>query len=118
MGNRVYLFLAYISLGLGAAGVVLPLLPTTPFILLAAWLASRGSPEFSRWLEQHHRYGPLIQNWRQHKAIPTQAKWLAVIMLSISWMILFLGGAHSGLLVFLAVFFCSLAAFLISRPSC
>ncbi len=117
MRKSGYRVLAYISLGLGAAGVVLPLLPTTPFVLLAAWLASRGSPEFSHWLEQHHRYGPLIQNWRRNKAVPTQAKWLACIMLVISWLILFLTAAPGGLLIFLAVFFCGLAVFLISRPS-
>ncbi|OEY65515.1 YbaN family protein [Marinobacter sp. X15-166B] len=116
MRHRVYRLLAYLSLGLGAAGVVLPLLPTTPFVLFAAWCASRGSPEFAHWLDTHHRYGPMVRNWRDNRAVPTRAKWLACLMLSISWVTLYMGGAHIGLLVFLAVFFCSLAAFLVSRP--
>src|SRR5690554_7882794 len=62
--------LAYISALLGLAGVVLPLLPTTSFVLLAAFFASKGSPAFALWLEQHPAFGPAIEQWRAPRAIP------------------------------------------------
>src|SRR5690554_7898635 len=69
--------LAYISALLGLAGVVLPLLPTTPFVLLAAFFASKGSPAFALWLEQHPAFGPAIEQWRGRRVIPPNARLLA-----------------------------------------
>ncbi|MGQ7274457.1 YbaN family protein [Marinobacter sp. V034] len=112
-----YRALAYISVALAAAGVVLPLLPTTPFVLLAAWAASKGSPEFELWLHNHRIYGPIIQNWRDHRAVPRKAKWLAFIMLLFSWSILYWTGAPTPLLVASGLFFTGLTLFLASRPS-
>ncbi|WP_417531758.1 YbaN family protein [Marinobacter lipolyticus] len=117
-GKTVFKFLAYMFAGLGLLGVVLPLLPTTPFILLAAFCASRGSPQFALWLESHRTFGPAIENWRERRAVPLRGKIIACIMLGISWSILFLSGAPLALLVGLGVFFVGLVAFLLSRPSC
>jgi len=113
-----YRVLAYTSLGLAIAGIFLPLLPTTPFVLLAAWSAGRGSPEFHRWIHNHRTFGPIIENWETNRAVPTQAKWLACAMLMLSWGILFVSGASAWLLARLAAFFCGLLAFLFTRPSC
>lgn len=112
-----YRLLAYTSLGLAVAGIVLPLLPTTPFVLLAAWSAGRGSPEFQRWLQRHHLFGPIIENWQTHRAVPLKAKWLATAMLISSWSILLASSAPVPLLTGLAVFFCGLIIFLFTRPS-
>lgn len=109
--------LAYTSLGLGLLGVVLPLLPTTPFVLLAAWLASRGSPEFAAWLENHRTFGPMILDWRRGRVVPVRAKVLACLMLVSSWLILLATGAPGYLLLILAVFFIALAAWLVRHPS-
>lgn len=109
--------LAYISVALAAAGVVLPLLPTTPFVLLAAWAASKGSPAFELWLKNHRIYGPIINNWRDHRAVPRKAKWLALMMLTLSWSILYWTGAPIPLLIASGVFFIGLALFLATRPS-
>ncbi|MEQ9546802.1 MAG: YbaN family protein [Marinobacter sp.] len=117
-GKTVFKFLAYMFAGLGLLGVALPLLPTTPFILLAAFCASKGSPEFASWLENHRTFGPAIENWRERRAVPLRGKVLACVMLGISWSILFLSGASLALLTVLGVFFCGLAVFLLSRPSC
>lgn len=69
--------LAYVSLGLGILGVVLPILPTVPFILLAAYAAARGSDRLHRWLVEHPRFGPMIVDWQEHRTVSRKAKWLA-----------------------------------------
>lgn len=112
-----YRVLAYVSFALALAGVVLPLLPTTPFILLAAWSASRSSPAFSDWLEKHRHFGPMIEGWRTRRAVPASAKVLATTMMFASWLMLWLAGATPVLLITLGVFFAGLLAFLWSRPS-
>lgn len=76
--------LALLMLGLGVLGVVLPVLPTTPFLLVSAWAASRGWPAFERWLLAHPRLGPPVRRWREHGAVPRRAKWVASIMMVLS----------------------------------
>ncbi|MEZ0469075.1 YbaN family protein [Luteimonas salinilitoris] len=69
--------LAYASLGLGLIGVFVPGLPTTVFVLIAAWAAARGSERLHRWLLTHPRFGPAIRDWRAHGAVSRRAKWMA-----------------------------------------
>lgn len=109
-------FLAYGSVGLGAAGLILPLLPTTPFLLLAAWAAPKGSPRLANWLWQHPRFGPILIAWQSQGAIPRRAKHLAVILLLFSWLVLWLGGAAAWLLGATALLFCTVGGFVLSRP--
>jgi uncharacterized membrane protein YbaN (DUF454 family) len=74
--------LALLSIALGLVGVVLPVLPTVPFLLLAAWAASKGWPELETWLLNHAHFGPHIRQWRERGAVPRRAKWLATAMMS------------------------------------
>lgn len=117
MGKTAYRILAYISLSLGVAGIALPLLPTTPFVLLAAWCASRSSPAFEAWLHGHRTFGPVIRNWQERRAVPERAKWLALLLLATSWLMLWLMGMPFAVLVVTGVFFTGLVAFLATRPS-
>ncbi len=80
----LYIVLGSISLGLGILGIFLPLLPTTPFLLLTAALYFRGSPRLYDWLMNHKYFGPYIKNFREHKAIPLRAKILSVSLLWIT----------------------------------
>lgn len=113
----VFIALAYLSLIIAAAGVVLPLVPTTPFALLAAFFASKGSPRFAQWLEHHPRFGPMIDRWRSGRAVPTQAKVLACITLVISWGLLMALGMSAVVLVITGLLFACLAFYLITRPA-
>jgi uncharacterized membrane protein YbaN (DUF454 family) len=79
--KTVYVILGSVSLGLGIVGVFLPVLPTTPFLLLAAALYLKGSPRLYEWLIDHKYLGPYIRNYRENKAIPLRAKIVSVAML-------------------------------------
>ena len=81
MGRVFYFIGGWLALSLGLVGVVLPLLPTTPFVLVAAWCFSRSSARFHRLLVNHRLFGPLIRDWEQHGVIPLRVKWLATTMM-------------------------------------
>lgn len=72
--------LGSLSLALGVVGIFLPLLPTTPFLLLAAALYFRSSPQLYEWLLSHRRLGPYIRNFRENKAIPLRVKIVSVTL--------------------------------------
>jgi len=108
--------LAYGCIGLGTAGLVVPLLPTTPFLLVAAWAAPKGSPRLARWLHEHPRLGPTLHAWREQRAVPRRAKRLALLLLLISWLVLWLGGAVPLVLALTATLFICVATFLLTRP--
>ena len=69
--------LAYTSLGLGLVGLVLPGLPTVPFVLLSAFAAARGSERLHRRLLADRRFGPMIRDWQAGRAVSRRAKWMA-----------------------------------------
>ena len=74
------IILGTVSLVLGVIGIFLPLLPTTPFLLLAAALYVRSSEELYNWLIHQKYLGTYIRNFREHKAIPLRAKIISVTM--------------------------------------
>ena len=73
-----------ISLAIGVVGIVLPLLPTTPFVLLAAYCFSLGSVKYEHWLLTHPRFGPMVRNWRANRAVPLRIKQIALITMVLS----------------------------------
>ena len=79
-----WLGLAYACLAIGMVGIVVPVLPTTPFILLSAFAADRGSPRLHAWLVRHRVFGPAIRDWRSARSIARRAKLLAVTVMAIS----------------------------------
>ncbi|MDB5698320.1 MAG: hypothetical protein JWN69_1124 [Alphaproteobacteria bacterium] len=83
--RRLFLFSGgVISLVLGTAGVFLPLLPTVPFVLLAAFCFARSSPRLEGWLLQHRHFGPHIHSWRESRAISRSGKRAAWIAFALS----------------------------------
>ena len=84
MKTPVYRTLGVLSVALGVIGAFLPLLPTTPFLILAAWFFARSHPEWEAKLLAHPKAGPAIRAWRDHRAIPLVAKRLATVLMTIS----------------------------------
>ncbi|HTE49693.1 MAG TPA: YbaN family protein [Kofleriaceae bacterium] len=83
---RRYLLLALglLFTALGGIGVLLPLIPTTPFLILAVWAFSGSSERLHRWLLFHPRFGPPLQRWRSHRVVPWRAKITAWTMMAAS----------------------------------
>ncbi len=73
------LTLGWLCLISGFIGVFLPLLPTTPFVLLAAYFFSQSSQKMHNWLHQQKTLGPFLKEWEIHRVIPLKAKWMATI---------------------------------------
>ncbi|MDO5691904.1 MAG: YbaN family protein [Pseudomonadota bacterium] len=73
-----------VSLALGLIGVALPVMPTVPFLIVSAWAASKGWPEFEIWLLNHRLFGPPILQWRERGAVPRRAKWYSTLMMGTS----------------------------------
>jgi hypothetical protein len=78
------LALAAVCLLLGIVGVFIPVVPTVPFLVVAAWAASRSSPRLHGWLLSHPRFGHLLRDWYEAGVVPRRAKWLATLMMAAS----------------------------------
>lgn len=85
MQRTILLIIGWLAIALGTLGVFLPLLPTTPFILLAAWCFSRSSPRFHHWLLHRSWFGPYLRHWQQHKAMPPGAKSRAIAVIIVTF---------------------------------
>ena len=79
--KTICIILGTVSLVLGVIGIFVPLLPTTPFLLLTAALYFRGSPRLYQWLLNHKYFGPYIRNFRENKAIPLRAKVISLLLM-------------------------------------
>ena len=76
-----FLTIGILSLALGFLGIFLPLLPTTPFILLSAYCFSKSSPRLYQWLTSNKTFGPIILEWQQHRTLPRKIKKRAVYLI-------------------------------------
>lgn len=85
VGRLVLKAVGLLSVGLAFAGAVLPLLPTTPFVLLAAACFARSSPRFHAWLYDHPWFGPPLRSWKEHRAIPRSSRRAALALLWITF---------------------------------
>lgn len=84
MRRYLYLALGFASVALGGLGIVLPLLPTVPFMLLAAFFFARSSPRLEAWIVGHPRFGPHIRAWRERGAISPAGKRAALFAFAFS----------------------------------
>ena len=116
--RSVYFLLGWVFFIIGAIGVLLPVVPTTPFMLLALWAFSRSSERFHHWLYHHKFFGPPLQMWQQHRVIPLVAKIMSISFMSISFIFMLIYSTLSILSkLSIAVFMLYGAWFILTKPS-
>lgn len=115
--RHVWTALGTLSLGAGALGLVLPLLPTTPFVILAAFAFSKGSPRFARALHGHLVFGPIIAEWRARGAIAPRYKALALAMMGAALAASVALAFSTAVIALQALAMTGAAAFILSRPN-
>lgn len=108
--------LVIIFIVLGFIGALLPGMPTTVFLILAAWAASKGWPQMDAWLMNHPKYGTNLRAWRENGTVPRKAKWIASIMMSISAIIMLFTNAPLLVKVFTDLTMLIVAIWLWTRP--
>ncbi len=104
------------ALALGAVGILLPLLPTTPFIILAAFAYGKSAPGIALRLERSRTFGPILAGWRCHGAIAPRYKILAMLMMIGSFVFSAAMSVAIGILIVQAICLALAAAFILSRP--
>ncbi len=114
--RRFHLGLGYVSLALGVLGIALPVLPTTPFIILAAWCFARSKPALADWLYNHPRFGRYLTLWRDQGAIPRRGKILALSALAASYAFTVWLTQSRYVPIILAVVMGSVALYIVTRP--
>lgn len=82
--RRLWIAGGWVSLGCGVAGAFLPLVPTTPFVLLAAFCFARGSRRLHDWLMNHRWFGAPLRRWRQDRTISRKTKWTVTAMYGVA----------------------------------
>ncbi|TPW33565.1 DUF454 domain-containing protein [Martelella alba] len=107
----------WLMVGLAIVGAVLPIMPTVPFLIVAAAFFARSSPELEARLMNHKHFGPSLVQWRRHGAISTPAKLLAVTAMAGSFMsVLFFAEPPLVVLVAFALVLLTSAVFVVTRP--
>lgn len=104
--------------GLGIIGIIMPLFPTTPFLLVAVWAFSRSSPEMAEKIRTHRLAGKYVCDWEDEGVIPLTAKLLAIGMMTAMFAYLYLWSGAPGWAVLAAgAVMAAAAAYIVSRPS-
>lgn len=118
MGKMKYFWLGigWVCVGLAIVGAALPLLPTVPFLLLAAFCFARSSPRVHKWLIEHPKFGPPIADWAERGAIRRRVKWYATASIAVGFAIPVLLGVRPAVLAVQAAVLCCVLVFLWTRP--
>lgn len=111
-----WLALGHGAFALGLAGAILPLLPTTPFMLLALGAYARSSPRLRARLYAHPRFGPPLQRWHEQGAISGRGKAIAVLAMVASWGIATWQINHPAIPWLMGAVAIGVSAFILTRP--
>lgn len=113
----LYVYLGHFALATGIVGVFLPILPTTPFVILAAYCYERGSPRFHALLLENKYIGSYLNDWKQTGSIPLRAKCLAVTMITLSIGYIVWAAPLLIIKVLMSVIGVSVSAYILTRPT-
>ncbi|WP_065979483.1 MULTISPECIES: YbaN family protein [Pseudoalteromonas] len=107
----------YLFVSLGIAGVFLPVMPTTVFLIIALACFNRASPTLAEKLLNHPRFGETLRLWQKHKLIPIKAKMLAIMGISVSYLMLLFTLPSGWLICTVGIIKVLVIAYILSRPS-
>lgn len=110
--------LGWVAVALAAAGAILPLLPTTPFLLVAVWAFGKSSERWRQWVYSQPTFGPVVKAWEQYGVIPLWGKSMALGAMAVSFgMLLYSGRLPVWAAALVGVTLVAISAFIVSRPS-
>ena len=112
----LWFLFGWFAVGLGILGAFLPILPTTPFMLLAAFAFGKSSPRFHRWIVEHPTFGPPVRNWQAHSAISRRAKLMATTAMAAVLLLSLVLGFKWQIIAIQAATLVAVSVFILSRP--
>lgn len=116
MQRTILIIIGWLAVALATFGVVLPLLPTTPFLLLAAWCFVRSSPRFHHWLLYRSWFGGYLRHWQKHRALPPGTKPKALVFIVITFAVSLYLVSIFWVRLLLLVMMCALLIFMWRMP--
>ena len=117
MKRIILISLGWLCVGLGFVGVFVPGIPTTIFLIIALWAFTKSSEKLRLWLLNHKRFGPILNNWQEHKVVPRRAKILMVVLMSLAVILFYYSSQSLILTIGLIIILVSVAIYVISLPS-
>ena len=117
MKRTILISLGWLCVGLGFVGVFVPGIPTTIFLIIALWAFTKSSEKLRLWLLNHKRFGPILNNWQEHKVVPRRAKILMVVLMSLAVILFYYSSQSLILTIGLIIILVSVAIYVISLPS-
>ena len=117
MKRTILISLGWLCVGLGFVGVFVPGIPTTIFLIIALWAFTKSSEKLRLWLLNHKRFGPILNNWQEHKVVPRRAKILMVVLMSLAVILFYYSLQSLILTIGLIIILVSVAIYVISLPS-
>ena len=117
MKRAILISLGWLCVGLGFVGVFIPGIPTTIFLIIALWAFTKSSEKLRYWLLNHKRFGPILNNWQEHKVVPRRAKILMVVLMSLAVILFYYSLQSLILTIGLIIILVSVAIYVISLPS-
>ena len=114
--RTLFIITGIISLVLALAGIALPLLPTTPFLLLSAFCFARSSEKLHDWLLHHPYFGPTIKDWREHGSISKRNKIYAMVVILLTILMSVIFEVPSAVLLIQAAVLGIVSLFILTRP--
>lgn len=113
----VWAFLGLISVAIGLVGIILPLVPTVPLMILAAFFFARSSERLHNWLITHPTFGPSIQDWQDRGAISAKGKRIATVSIVVVFAISLIMGLRPMILIIQAITLSAVLVFIWTRPN-